>query len=352
MAGALAGVTVVELAGIGPAPFAGMMLADHGARVIRIDRPGPPAVPIESGGGYDAINRNRENLAVDLKHPEGVAALLDLVRQADALVEGNRPGVIERLGIGPDVLLAANPRLVIGRMTGWGQTGPKAQRAGHDINYIALSGALSTYGPRQRPMAPANVVADYGGGGMMLAFGLLAGILNARATGKGQVIDCAMLDGAALLSAMTYSLKANGMWGTTREANVLDGGAPFYDTYETADGEFLAIGSIEPQFHDLLMDKLGLADDPACRQTMQREAWPPMKERLRALFRTRTRAEWCALLEETDACVAPVLSLDEAPLHPHNVARGTFIQVDGQLQPAPAPRFLGTPAPPVQRYRD
>lgn len=351
MAGALAGVTVIELAGIGPVPFAGMMLADHGARVIRIDRPGPPAVPIERAGAYDAINRNRENRVIDLKQPEGIAALLDLVSEADALIEGNRPGVIERLGIGPDVLLSANPRLVIGRMTGWGQTGPKADRAGHDINYIALSGALSTYGPRERPMAPSNVVADYGGGGMMLAFGLLAGILNARTTGQGQVIDCAMLDGAAILSAMTYSLKANGLWGEGREANVLDGGAPFYDTYETADGQFVAIGPIEPQFHDLLMEKLGLAGDPMFRQSMNRADWPPAKERLRALFRTRTRDEWCALLEETDACLAPVLSLDEAPLHPHNVARGTFIQVDGQLQPAPAPRFSVTPAPPVRRAR-
>ena len=284
--------------------------------------------------------------------PQGVACQLELVRQADALIEGNRPGVIERLGIGPDVLLEANPGLVIGRMTGWGQTGPKADRAGHDINYIALSGALSTYGPRERPMAPVNVVADYGGGGMMLAFGLLAGILNARSTGRGQVIDCAMLDGAAILSAMTYALKANGLWGEGREANVLDGGAPFYDTYETTDGRFVSIGPIEPQFYALLMERLGLADDPACRQTMDRASWPPVKQLLRDLFRTRTRDEWCALLEDTDACFAPVLTLDEAPLHPHNVARGTFIAVEGQLQPAPAPRFSATPAPPVQRSRN
>lgn len=351
MAGALEGTTIVELAGIGPAPFAGMMLADHGARVIRVER--PDAVrPIAEMGGYDALNRNRENVAFDLKTSEGVAQLLDLVRGADALIEGNRPGVIERLGIGPEVLLEANPRLVIGRMTGWGQDGPKAPRAGHDINYIALSGALSTYGPRERPMAPVNVVGDYGGGGMLLAFGVLAGILSARTTGRGQVIDSAMIDGAAILSTMTYSLRAVGMWDETREANVLDGGAPFYDTYETADGRFIAVGAIEPQFHDLLMAKLGLADDPAIAQSMDRTAWPPVKATLREVFRSRTRDEWCALLEDTDACFAPVLSLDEAPRHPHNVARGTFIEVEGMIQPAPAPRFSATPAPPVRKSRN
>lgn len=350
MAGALDGITIVELAGIGPAPFAGMMLADHGARVIRVERPGAVR-PIAEMGGYDALNRNRENQSLDLKTPEGVAALLDLVRGADALIEGNRPGVIERLGIGPDVLLAANPRLVIGRMTGWGQDGPMAPRAGHDINYIALAGALSTYGPRERPMAPANVVGDYGGGGMLLAFGVLAGILSARSTGRGQVVDAAMIDGAAILSALTFSLRNAGMWGDEREANILDGGAPFYDTYETADGRFIAIGAIEPQFHDLLMDRLGLAGDPVMAQSLDRADWPAAKARLRDLFRTRTRDEWCALLEDTDACFAPVLTLDEAPRHPHAMARETFITVDGKVQPAPAPRFSATPAPTVQMAR-
>lgn len=349
MAGALAGITVIELAGIGPAPFAAMMLADHGARVIRIERPGNER--FGDLGGRDIINRNREIVTLDLKRPEAVAQVLALAGEADALIEGNRPGVIERLGLGPDVLLARNPRLVVGRMTGWGQDGPKAQRAGHDINYIALSGALHTYGPRERPMAPANVVGDYGGGGMLLAFGVLAGILSARGTGKGQVIDAAMLDGAALLSAMTYSLFAVGMWNDERENNMLDGAAHFYDTYETADGKFVSIGSIEPQFYALLLEKLGLADDPAFAYGASRVDWPALKARLRAIFRTRTRDEWCALMEDTDICFAPVLNLAEAPRHPHNVARGTFVDVEGTVQPAPAPRFLGTPAPPVRPSR-
>jgi alpha-methylacyl-CoA racemase len=345
MAGALAGITVIELAGIGPAPFAGMMLADHGARVIRIERPGG------SFGDFamrDVLNRNREILSLDLKQPEAAEQVLTLAAGADALIEGNRPGVIERLGLGPDVLLERNPRLVIGRMTGWGQDGPKAQRAGHDINYIALSGALHTYGPKERPIAPVNAVGDYGGGGLLLAFGVVAGVLSARSTGKGQVVDCAMLDGAALLSAMTYSLFANGMWRDEREANLLDGGAHFYGTYETADGKFVAIAPLEPQFYAILREKLGIADDPAFDGGGGRESWPKLKARLAEIFRTRTRDEWCALLEDTDACVAPVLPLAEAPRHPHNVARGTFVEADGVIQPAPAPRFLGTPAPPVR----
>lgn len=346
MAGVLDGVTVVELAGIGPAPFAGMMLADHGARVIRVERPG--VVRFGDFGGRDVINRNRETLTLDLKQPEAVAQVLELVDEADAFIEGNRPGVIERLGLGPDLLLARNPRLVIGRMTGWGQDGPKAHRAGHDINYVALSGALHTYGPKERPMAPVNVVADYGGGGMLLAFGVLAGILSARQTGKGQVIDCAMLDGAAILSAMTYSLLSADMWRDEREANILDGGAQYYNTYETADGKFVSIGSIEPQFYALLLERLGLADDPAFADQDNQAGWPELKARLAAIFHTRTRDEWCALMEDTDICFAPVLSLREAPRHPHNIARGTFIEAGGVIQPAPAPRFLGTPAPPVR----
>ncbi|MEJ5975729.1 CaiB/BaiF CoA-transferase family protein [Novosphingobium sp. PS1R-30] len=345
MAGALDGITVIELAGIGPAPFAGMMLADHGARVIRVARPG--ASPFGDFGARDVLNRNRDPLTLDLKQPEAVERLLALVETADALIEGNRPGVIERLGLGPDVLLARNPRLVIGRMTGWGQEGPKAQHAGHDINYIALSGALHTFGPVERPMAPVNLVGDFGGGGMLLAFGVLAGILSARTTGKGQVIDAAMVDGAALLSAMTYTMLGNGMWQDRRGVNVLDGGAPYYDTYETADGKFVALGPLEPQFYALLLERLGLSDDPDFVRG-GRAAWPRAKARLREIFRAKTRDEWCALLEDTDSCFAPVLSLAEAPLHAHNRERGTFIEIDGLIQPAPAPRFLGTPAPPVR----
>lgn len=347
MPGALAGITVIELAGIGPAPFAGMMLADHGARVIRIERPG-----FERFGDFgerDIVNRNRELLILDLKDPAAVRQVLDLVREADALIEGNRPGVIEKLGLGPDLLLAENPRIVIGRMTGWGQDGPKAMRAGHDINYIALSGALHTYGRKDgKPAFPVNAIGDYGGGGMMLAFGLLAGILSARTTGKGQVIDCAMVDGAALLSAMTYTLFGNGMWKDERESNVLDGGAHFYEVYETSDGKWISLGPIEPQFYALLLEKLGLAGDAEFDDPMDRERWPRLKARMETMFRTRTREEWCALLEDTDACFAPVLNLAEAPQHPHNVARGTFVEADGLLQPAPTPRFLGTPAPPVR----
>ena len=350
MTGALAGTTVIELAGIGPAPFAGMMLADHGARVIRIERPDHQR--FGDFGERDIINRNRESLVLDLKNPVAVRRVLDLVADADALIEGNRPGIIEKLGLGPDVLLARNPRIVVGRMTGWGQDGPKAMRAGHDINYIALSGALHTYGRKDgKPTFPVNAVGDYGGGGMLLAFGILAGILSARATGKGQVIDCAMVDGAAILSAMTYTLFGNGMWKDERESNVLDGGAHFYDVYETADAKWISIGPIEPQFYAQLLEKIGLSDDIQFAHPTSPEDWPRLKARFDAIFRSRTRDEWCALLDETDTCFAPVLSLSEAPCHPHNVARGTFIKADGLVQPSPAPRFLGTPAPPVRLKR-
>jgi alpha-methylacyl-CoA racemase len=346
MPGALDGVTIIELAGLGPCPFAAMMLADHGARVIRIERPGEGwTAPF---GEKDAIRRNREVLALDLKQRDGVDAVLALASVADALIEGHRPGVLERLGLGPELLLERNPRIVVGRMTGWGQEGSKAARAGHDINYVALSGALHSYGPEARPMAPTNVVGDYGGGGMLLAFGVLAGILSARATGAGQVIDCAMVDGAALLSAMTYTMFAAGRWADRREANVIDGGAHFYGTYETADGRWIAIGPLEPQFYAVLLDRLGLSGDPDFAEAADPSAWPKLRERLAGIFRTRARDEWCALLEDTDACVAPVLSLAEAPRHPHNVARGTFIESGGLLQPAPAPRFSRTPAPPVR----
>ena len=347
MAGALEGITVIELAGIGPGPFAAMMLADHGARVIRIERPGVER--FGDLGEVDILNRNREKLALDLKDPAGVARVRELAREADALIEGNRPGVIERLGLGPDVLLEDNPRIVIGRMTGWGQDGPKAYRAGHDINYIALSGALHTYGRKgDKPTFPVNAVGDYGGGGMMLAFGLLAGILSARQSGKGQVIDCAMVDGAAILSAMTYGMFNCGMWKDERGVNILDGAAPYYETYETGDGKWISIGPLEDAFYAELLEKLGLSDDADFADRANVAKWPLLKERLEAIFRTRTRDEWCALMEDTDICFAPVLSLAEAPKHPHNVARGTFIEVDGICQPAPAPRFLGTPPPPVR----
>jgi alpha-methylacyl-CoA racemase len=347
MAGVLEGVTVIELAGIGPAPFCGMMLADHGARVIRIERPGTQA-RVGDSGIRDILNRNRTRIELDLKDPAAIAQVRELAKSADALIEGNRPGVLERLGIGPDVLLCDNPKLVIGRMTGWGQDGPMAPLAGHDINYIALSGALHSYGRKgEKPTFPVNAVGDFGGGGMMLAFGVVAAILNARSTGKGQVVDCAMVDGAAIISAMIYSFLGNGMWRDERGVNLLDSGAHFYDTYETSDGKWVSIGSIEPQFYALLLDKAGLAGDPDFAQQMNPAGWPGLKDRLTALFLTKTRDEWCDLMADTDICFAPVLSLTEAPQHPHNVARGTFVMDDGMVQPAPAPRFSATPAPPV-----
>ena len=346
MAGALDGVTIIELAGIGPAPFTGMMLADHGARVIRIDRPGTA----ERGSlKFDASLRNREHVELDLKSADDIARVLDLVRDADGLIEGFRPGVLERVGLGPDVLLAANPRLVVGRMTGWGQDGPMAPVAGHDINYISLAGVLHTYGREGgKPTPPLNAVGDYGGGGMMLAFGMLAGINSARTTGQGQVVDCAMIDGAALLSTMIYSLHSLGRWVDERGKNILDTGAPYYETYETADGKFVAVGPVEGPFYLEMLEKLGLAGEPQFAEQNDRAAWPEMKERMAQVFAGKSRDEWCEVFEGSDACFAPVLNLVEAPAHPHNVARGTFIESAGILQPAPAPRFSATPAPPVK----
>lgn len=345
--GVLAGVTVIELAGIGPGPFCGMMLADHGARVIRIERPGT-AGRFGDGGNRDILNRNRERIELDLKDPAAITQLKDLVKSADALIEGYRPGVIERMGIGPEVLLAINPKLVIGRMTGWGQEGPMAPLAGHDINYIALSGALHTYGRKgEKPIFPVNAVGDFGGGGMMLAFGVVAGILHARSGGAGQVVDCAMVDGAAILSAMTYTFLGNGQWRDERGVNLLDSGTHFYDTYETSDGKYISLGSIEPQFYAILLEKTGLAGDPDFAQQMNPMKWDELKARMTALILTRTRDEWCAIMDGTDICFAPVLSLKEAPQHPHNVARSTFVEDGGMVQPAPAPRFSATPAPRV-----
>jgi len=343
MSGPLEGIRIIELAGLGPAPFAGMMLSDAGADVLRIDRSDRAQYPPRQDPHVDLMNRGRRSVAVDLKHPEGVALVLRLVEGADGLMEGFRPGVAERLGLGPDVCLARNPRLAYGRMTGYGQEGPMSQAAGHDIDYIALSGALEAVGRAgDRPVPPLNLVGDFGGGGMLLAYGMLAAILGARTTGRGQVIDAAMVDGAAALMTMTYTLRSAGMWQDARGTNLLDTGAHFYEVYETADGGYLGVGAIEPQFYAELMRLLGLGDEDLSTQ-MDRTTWPAMKERFAAIFATRTRAEWEEVFAGSDACVAPVLSATEAPDHPHNRARGTFTEVAGVVQPAPAPRFLSTP---------
>jgi alpha-methylacyl-CoA racemase len=329
MSGILGSIRIVELAGLAPAPFAAMMLADHGATVIRIERQDrPPVIPPE----FDILARRRAStIRLDLKSEKGAARVREIARDCDGLIEGFRPGVMERLGLGPPVLCADNPRLVYGRMTGWGQEGPLADAAGHDINYVALAGALHTYGRAGGPPTPpVNAVADFGGGGMLLAFGMLAGILSARATGKGQVIDCAMVDGAALLSALTWSLRAAGMWKDERGVNLLDTGAPFYDSYECADGQWVAIGALEPKFFAVLKEKLGLS-------SAQHD--PALREELRTTFQRHPRDHWDALLEGSDACYAPILSLSEAPSHPHNVIRDTFYNIRGYPEPAPAPRF-------------
>ena len=342
MAGPLAGVRVVEMVGLGPCPFAAMMLADMGAEVIRIDRKTAPGAdnPFPMlGTKFDVMARGRRSLALDLKQPAAKEVVLQLLDKADVVLEGFRPGVMERLGFGPDVCHARNPKLVYGRVTGWGQHGPLAQAAGHDLNYIALTGMLHAMGRADTPPAPPlNLVGDFGGGAMMLAFGVVCAVLEARGSGKGQVVDAAMTDGAALLGAMMYGLRAFGSWNDGRESNLLDGGAPFYDTYACADSKFVSIGSLEPQFYALLLKLTGAAD-PAFEVQMDQHQWPRMKQRFTALFATRGRDEWCALLEGTDVCFAPVLDMAEAPAHPHNLARGTFIEVDGVTQPAPAPRF-------------
>jgi alpha-methylacyl-CoA racemase len=341
--GPLDGIRIIELAGIGPGPFAGMMLADMGAEVIRVDRPGGNLAAML---GHDPLFRNRRSIAVDLKHPDGAAVVLDLCETADALFEGFRPGVAERLGLGPDACRARNPRLVYGRMTGWGQDGPLAQTAGHDINYIALSGALHAIGRRgEGPVPPLNLVGDFGGGGMLLAFGLVCGILEAQRSGEGQVVDAAMVDGSAALMAMFFDMQHKGLMSDERGTNLLDTGAHFYDVYETADGKWVSIGPIESQFYGQLCDLLDLGGEFANQLDASR--WEELTDRLAAVFRTRTREEWDDLLLGTDVCYAPVLSIREAAQHPHNVARGTFIDVGGMTQPAPAPRFSRTaPATP------
>jgi alpha-methylacyl-CoA racemase len=337
--GPLEGLKVLEFAGLGPAPFCGMLLADLGADVVRIDRKGGSTVL----GRWDVTARGRRSVALDLKRPEAVETCLRLCERADALVEGYRPGVMERLGLGPEAVLGRNPRLVYGRMTGWGQAGSLAPTAGHDLNYLALSGALHAIGTEEKPTPPLNLVADYGGGALYLAFGLLAGVLHARETGRGQVVDAAMTDGAASLMSVIYALKAAGAWNPAeRRANLLDGGAPFYDTYRCADGKWVALAALEPPFFAEFLTRAGLPADLAGWQG-DRDRWPELRQALERCFEARPRDGWMEVFEGSDACVAPVLSMAEAPAHHHNAARGTFLERDGVVQPAPAPRFSHTP---------
>ena len=359
--GPLSGFRIIELAGIGPGPFAGMMLADMGAEVIRIDRSQSVRGAMPDTPHWDVLLRGRRNIALDLKHPDGVATLLELVEKADGLIEGFRPNVMERLGIGPDVCLQRNPKLVFGRMTGWGQDGPYANAAGHDINYIALAGALAHFGRAgEGPVPPLNMVGDFGGGGMFLAFGMVCGLLEAQRSGQGQVVDTAMVDGAAALMSMFWSFRQVGFFDEdNRGTNLLDTGAHFYDVYECSDGKYVSLGSIEPQFYAELLRHTGLDNDPEFAQQMNKAQWPRLKERLAEVIRTRTRDEWCAEMEHTDVCFAPVLTMTEAAAHPHNIARGTFVDVAGVAQPAPAPRFSRTtarvdspPAHPGQHSRE
>jgi alpha-methylacyl-CoA racemase len=341
--GPLAGLRVIEVAGIGPAPFCAMLLADLGADVVRIERASGQTDGLQVERRFDVMNRGRRGVALDLKDPADVAQALELIDAADVLIEGFRPGTMERLGLGPDVCLVRNPRLVYGRMTGWGQTGPLAHAAGHDINYIALSGVLHANGRAGAPpVAPLNLVGDLGGGGLLLAFGLLAAVLERVASGRGQVVDASMVEGSALLMTLFYGLHAAGDWRDAHGTNLLDSAAHFYDVYETADAKFVSVGAVEARFYVELMSALGLSADDA-RQRFERLTWAQRKAEVAAAFRTRTRAEWCAALEGTDACFAPVLGLAEAPHHPHNVARGTFVDIGGIVQPAPAPRFSRTP---------
>jgi len=344
--GPLEGVKIVELAGIGPAPFCAMLFADMGAEVVRVDRAANVGTDTDRDGNdarFNLLIRGRRNIAVDLKNKAGQDATLRLIDRADALIEGFRPGVMERLGLGPDICLARNKRLVYGRMTGWGQDGPIAPIAGHDINYIALSGALATIGEAGGPpVPPLNLVGDFGGGALYLAMGVLAGILSARATGKGQVIDCSMVEGAASLMMMMYGALASGAWVEGRGRNRTDGGSHFYHVYETKDGEFISVGSIEPQFYRLLLTHTGLEGADLPPQS-DRAQWPAMQERFANIFKQKTRAEWVAIMQQTDICFAPVLKMSEAIRHEHNRHRNSFVEIDGIPQPAPAPRFLGTP---------
>lgn len=346
MSGPLSGIRIIEFASIGPGPFCGMMLADHGAEVIRIDRAG--------GQLRGPLARSKKSIVVDLKSPEGTELASRIVADADGLIEGYRPGVMERLGLGPEVLCKNNPKLVYGRMTGWGQFGPYAKSAGHDINYIALSGALHTCGREgEAPTPPVNYLGDFGGGGMMLAFGMVSALLAVKNGRPGQVIDCAMTDGSALLTSMTWGAIEAGQWQDERGVNRLDTGAHFYNTYETKDGKWISIASNEPQFYQLLGEVTGLADDIAFANQHNKSGWPSLKQKLAGVFIQKTRDQWCELLANTDTCYAPVLSLHEAPEHPHNIERETFINVGNAVQPAPAPRYsktqLDQPQPPVRK---
>ena len=337
--GPLAGLRIVEFAGLGPAPFAAMMLADHGAEVVRIARRAPPGAP----EGIDLLARGRRHLGLDLKQPAAQDVARRLVARSHGLIEGFRPGVMERLGLGPDECARINPALVYGRATGWGQDGPLAQAAGHDINYVALGGTLHAIGrPGEPPTPVPGFIGDFGGGGMMLAFGLLAALLEAQRTGRGQVVDAAVADGAALLATLNHGWLASGQWNLQAGTNMGDGGAPFYNTYRCADGRFVSVGAIEPPFYAELLRRCGLAGDPAFAAQWDRAAWPQQREQLAEMFNTRTRDEWCALLEGSDACFAPVLDFTEAPRHPHMAARQTFGTADGIVQPNPAPRFSRT----------
>ncbi|MGW6489454.1 CaiB/BaiF CoA transferase family protein [Streptomyces sp. NPDC055056] len=338
--GPLAGVRVVELAGIGPGPFAAMLLADLGADVVRVDRPDGPGLAIDPA--HDVTNRNKRSVIIDLKAESGPSHVLDLAERADILIEGYRPGVAERLGVGPDACHARNPRLVYGRMTGWGQDGPLAHRAGHDVAYIALTGTLGMIGrPDEAPAVPANLLGDYAGGSLYLVVGVLAALHHARESGAGQVVDAAIVDGTAHLSTMIHGMMAAGGWQDRRGANLLDGGCPYYGTYETADGGHMAVGPLEGRFYDTFVDLLGVPELRPARKDLAR--WPELRETVAARFKTRTRDEWTAVFDGSDACVAPVLSLREAPTHPHLAARGTFVDHGGITQPAPAPRFSTTP---------
>lgn len=339
--GPLSGIKVIELASIGPGPFCGMMLADMGAEVIRVDRPSSGRQPARAS--KDVLARGRRSIAVNLKKPEGIDLVLSMLETTDVFFEGFRPGVAERLGLGPEDCLARNPKLVYGRMTGWGQTGPLAHAAGHDINYIALAGALHAIGrENEKPIPPLNLVGDFGGGGMLLAFGITCALLEAKASGKGQVVDAAMVDGTASLLAMFFGMQASGNFRHERGTNLLDGAAHFYDTYKTSDDKYIAIGSIEPQFYKLLVEKSGV-DPSQFADQMNPSVWPDLTAALAEVFKTKTRDQWCAIMEGTDVCFAPVLSMEEAPSHPHNKTRATFVNIDGVSQPAPSPRFSRTP---------
>ncbi|MCK9994578.1 MAG: alpha-methylacyl-CoA racemase [Alphaproteobacteria bacterium] len=341
--GPLAGVRIVELAGIGPGPMCAMLLADMGADIVRVDRTEAADLGMKRDPKGDLLNRGRPSVAVDLKSKEGVETVLRLIDQADAVIEGFRPGVMERLGLGPDVCLKRNAKLVFGRMTGWGQYGPLSHAAGHDINYISIVGALHAIGPAGgAPVPPLNLVGDFGGGALYLAMGVLAGIIEARTSGKGQVIDCAMTEGAASLMTIFYAMKAMGRWSEERGTNAIDGGSHYYTVYETKDGNYVSVGSIEGKFYAELLEKTGLDKVPGLPGQSDAAKWPEMRERLRTIFLSKTRDEWCAIMEGSDVCFAPILNLEESMAHPHNVARGSFVKVDGIMQPGPAPRFERT----------